>query len=133
MPKPVESVPVPIERARKRFEKWRKTKKKGQKIPESLWKLAVKLGRKYGLNLAAKSLHLDYYDLKGRIEAAQSERSGPETTPTFVEVIQTPASPASECLVELESPRGVKMRFHLKTAGTQELVALGRLFWRQEG
>jgi len=125
------TLPAPLARAVRRFQKWRKTRTK-PRIPAPLWKLASGLGKKYGVNQTAKTLHLDYYDLKRRVEAADSEVCQGETPGTFVEVLPAASSPASACVVELEDARGVKMRIQLKSAGAAELTALGQLFWRQE-
>lgn len=130
MPRSTRTLPAPLARAVQRFEKWRKTRTKPE-IPAPLWLLATKLGVKYGVNRTAAPLRLDYYDLKRRVEAASCEARAPAKKPTFVEVVP-PTAPASECLVELEDPRGMKMRIHLKVAGAAELAALGKL-WRQEG
>jgi hypothetical protein len=131
MPKSTQTLPAPLVHAAKRFEKWRKTRTKA-KIPDPLWDLAVRLARRYGLNRTATALRLAYYDLKRRAEATSSSSRGSETTPRFVEVVTTPPSPESACLVELEDPRGVKMRIHLKAAGAPELAALSHLFWRND-
>lgn len=126
------TLPAPLACAVRRFQKWRKTRTK-PRIPEPLWKLAAGLGKKYGVSQTAKTLHLDYYDLKRRVEAADSEVGQGETPGTFVEVLPAASSPASACVVELDDGRGVKMRIQLKSAGAAELTALGQLFWRQEG
>jgi hypothetical protein len=131
MPKSTHTVPPPLARAAKRFEKWRKTRTK-REIPDPLWDLATRLSQKYGLNKTARALRLAYYDLKRRAEAESCGAKESETTPSFVEVTPAPRSPESGCLVELEDPRGVKMRIHLKAAGAPELAALSRLFWRNE-
>lgn len=131
MPRPTPSLPATLARAAQRFEKWRRTREKKGRIPDPLWRLATKVGKKYGVNVTARALRLDYYDLKRRVEeATQSDASGSENTTAFVEVVSPPCPSAGECLVELEDPQGVKMRIHLKTAGPSELAALGHLFWR---
>jgi hypothetical protein len=129
MSKSTSTLPAPLAQAVKRFERWRKTRTK-PKIPDQLWDLAAKLARKYGVNRTATPLHLDYYDLKRRAEALPPGAKESKTAASFVEVIPSPASRESACLVEIEDPRGAKMRIHLKAAGAQELEALGQLFWR---
>ena len=129
MSKSTRTLPAPLGRAVKRFEKFRESRTK-PKIPDSLWDLAAGLARKYGVNKTAKTLRINYYDLKRRSEAASSDAREFQTAPKFVEVIPPRASSESGCLVELEDPRGAKMRIHLKAAGPPELEALGLLFWR---
>ena len=77
MPKSTRTVPRPLARATERFEKWRKRGRARRKIPDRLWDLARSLGETYGVNRTARALRLDYYDLKGRVEA-----TGPSRAPT---------------------------------------------------
>ena len=98
-------------------------------MPDPLWNLAVKLARKYGVHQTSKALRVNYDHLKKRVNAAGiGDSVDSSSSPTFVEVV--PPRCASECVVELEDPRGVKMRIHLKAAGAAELAALGQLFWK---
>ena len=131
MSKSTSTLPAPLARAEKRFEKWRKNRTK-PRIPDQLWDLAAKLARKYGVNRTATPLHLDYYDLKRRAEALPAGGKQSKTAASFIEVIPSPGNPSSACLVEIEDPRGPKMRIHLKAAGARELEAIGHLFWRKE-
>ncbi len=63
-------VPASLSRLGQRFAAWRKTRASGQRIPESLWKLAVKMAGEHGLNRTARVLNLDYYSLKKRVDGA---------------------------------------------------------------
>ncbi len=127
MPKSTRTVPRPLARATEHFETWRKRGPARRKIPERLWDLAATLGETYGVNRTARALRLDYYDLKGRVEAASHVGApaspGPETAATFVEVLP---SPASECVVEIEDRRGAKMTIRL--SGPVDVVALAKSF-----
>ena len=69
MPKSTAPVPRPLALATERFEKWRKRGRARRKIPARLWDLARSLAETYGVNRTAQALRLDYYDLKGRVEA----------------------------------------------------------------
>ena len=53
-------VPAPLTRLGQRFSSWRKTRARGERIPAPLWDSAAKMAAKYGLNLAARTLKLDY-------------------------------------------------------------------------
>ena len=122
-----------IERVRQRFEGWRKTHRPRSRIPERLWNAAVRLATSHGLNRTARVLHLDYYDLKKRLDATVGGAAvGPEPVASFVELV--PASPAAfpECLVELEGRSGTKLRIHFKGTAGPDLAVLGRLFWGGE-
>jgi len=136
--------PARLEGTRRRFERWRATREGRACIPERLWALAVKAARRYGVSQASRVLRLDYYSLKKRVEATGwsgevvegGSGHAPERAPGagFIE-LATPASagiPPSivpECCLELEDPRGVKMRIHLKGASAPDLAALSRSFW----
>ena len=74
-------LPASLSRLGQRFAAWRKTRASGQRIPEALWKSAVKMAGEHGLNRTARVLNLDYYALKKRVDGA----SGPAKS-TFVEL-----------------------------------------------
>ena len=133
MPRPTRTLPAALERAAGRFDKWRKSRRKGEKIPDELWGLAAKLGGKYGLNKTAARLRLDYYDLKRRIETTVPPvKRSSARAPTFIEVIPETPSVGHKCIVEFERPGGSKMRIHFESADAAELAALGKLFWLGE-
>jgi hypothetical protein len=67
-------IPARLAAIRRRFHRWRLTRRGRSRIPEQLWALAVKVAGQYGLNPTAQALGLDYYSLKKHIEAA---RRGP--------------------------------------------------------
>lgn len=125
-----DGVPAQLESVRRRFEDWRRARTTGTRIPERLWSAAVEVADRYGVHRTAKSLRVNYYGLKKKVEAASSNlglRSG--DGPTFVEIAGPLPSGGSECLLELEDDRGAKMRVHLKGAEMPDLVALSRSFW----
>ena len=120
-------VPTSLSRLAQRFVAWRRTRAKGERIPQSLWNAAVKMAAKYGLNPTAGVLKLDYYSLKKRLESAD------EATPssTFVEL---PSSPlvSSECVIEWEDAAGARMRVHVKGPHLRDVLALSRNFWNAD-
>ncbi len=126
-------IPARLEAGRRRFERWRKTRKGHSRIPEPLWTSAVKLAGAYGLCRTARMLGLDYNALKKRINSADpQDSSGQEPTTAFVELVPPQRACLPECIVELEDPRGAKMRIHLKGAEAPDLAALSRGFWSIE-
>ncbi len=127
----IRAIPARLEAGRRRFERWRRTRKGHSRIPESLWTSAVKLAGAYGLCRTARTLGLDYNALKKRIHSANPhDSSGPATA--FVELVPPQHAGVPECLVELEHPRGAKMRIHLRGTESPDLVALSRSFWDLE-
>ncbi len=112
------------------FETWRRTRPSRSPIPAPLWALAVEAARKYGVHATARRLHLDYYSLKQRVEAA-----GPDARPAppaFVEVVAAGLPPAgvSECVIDLADARGTTLRIALKSPALPDLAALSQVFWR---
>lgn len=127
-------LPADLARAQDRLAAWRRTKKPRSRIPESLWELAVKLAGKHGLNRTARTLKLDYYSLKKRLEsAAVSGRDesdpatmgrGDESESAFVELPSTLA-PVPECVIELEDDAGT-LRVHLTGYHAADIATVGR-------
>ena len=126
-------LPARLEGVRKRFEKWRRTRKVRSPIPETLWVSAVKMAGMYGLHRTAKTLRVNYYTLKKRVQReAATVSSIPEggTAATFIELTPPVASGSCECTLELEDSGGAKMRVHLKDVESPDLAALSRSFWQ---
>jgi len=99
-----------------------------------LWAAAVKAAGRYGVYGTARALGLDYYSLKKRSEVAglhSPSEAGGKTD--FIELIPAASAGPAECLLELEDPRGAKMRIHLKGGQVPDLAALSRSFWSTEG
>ena len=130
----IRSLPAQLEGVRQRFEKWRRTRKVRSPIPETLWASAVKMADKYGLHRTAKTLRVNYYSLKKRVEGEVSAGSNSEGDPgtTFFELTPPLAAGSCECTLELEDSGGAKMRVHFKGVATPDLAALSRSFWRSE-
>ena len=133
MPKRDKSVvPGPLERSQRRFERWRETREGRTRIPESLWKVAVRMAETYGICQTSKALRLSYYALKKRVQKTGEclVPSSPETSEArFVELTAPGQVSSAECVLELEDAAGAKMRVHLKGPETPDLVALSRSFW----
>ena len=124
------AIPARLETGRRRFERWRRTRKGHSRIPDPLWTSAVKLAGAYGLCRTARTLGLDYNALKRRVastrpgdslgpktvgaQAARQETAAQETATAFVELVPPQRAGLPECIVELEHPRGAKMRIHVK-------------------
>jgi hypothetical protein len=127
-PSPSDNTSHQIDHLRKRLDVWRKSHRARSRIPGRLWNAAVYVAGQCGLNRTAKALHLDYYDLKKRLDAGGVKR-GPVRS--FIELSPAPLSgPTPECIIELEKRNGAKMRVHMKGMGAPDLSALGDAFWR---
>ena len=129
------TLPSRLEGLRRRFERWRRTRKAGSRIPEGLWAAAVKLAEAYGIHPTAKALGVDYYALKKRLEeksAAPSRMGAPTNGAKFVELPAAAWTGIPECLLEVEDVEGGKMRIYLKGIEPGDLVALSRSLWGVE-
>jgi hypothetical protein len=119
-------LPKDLVRAWDRFEAWRRRRRHASsRIPDRLWKLAVKLVGTHGLSRTATALRVDYYSLKKHVEeaAGQPQSSGP----AFVEL----PSPivGKQCLFELDNGSGATMRVQLTGYDAADVEALSRGFW----
>ncbi len=115
-------LPRELARARDRLTAWRRTKKPRSRIPQRLWKLAVKLAAKHGLHRTARTLKLDYYSLKKRTEATEGRREGNDSS--FIELPPVLGS-VQECVIEFEDG-AVSLRVHLKGYSATEVATVGR-------
>jgi len=132
--KKTRGLPARLEGLRRRFERWRGTHKARSRIPESLWGSAVKMAGTYGLNRTAKTLRLDYYVLKKRVQrdgvaiADPLEKGGA----TFLELAPPLSAGACECTLDLENAGGARMRVQLKSITMPDVVALSQSFWNHQ-
>ena len=125
--RPTVPVPVEIEEGQLQFENWRRERKRGERIPEDLWVMAVDLARHHGVWPTARALHLDHNRLKRRVRNGEEDevKSG-----AFVELI--PQGAMLAVCVEMEDARGARMRIELKGAAV-DVTALSRTFWSERG
>jgi hypothetical protein len=122
-------LPASVSRLEQRFTVWRKRRQRGERIPESLWRAAVKQAAEHGLNRTAQALKLDYYSLKKRLEEAVASRPA---RPAFVDLPPVPVPTVSECVIELEDAAGSRLRVQLKGQNAPDLLALSRSFWNAD-
>jgi hypothetical protein len=129
-------LPARLEGLRRRFERWRRTRKVRARIPEPLWASAMKVAGRYGIHRTAKALGIDYYALKKRVEKASAvvaSKMPAEVAKTQFVELPTAAWPGSgEYTLELEDAGGAKLRVHLKGFVAPDLAALTRSFWQRE-
>ena len=119
-------LPADLVRARSRFQAWRGRRKRGARIPRTLWAVAVRLAKTHGVCRAATALGLDYYSLKKRTESPATPRQ--PDGPAFVE-FTAPAMVAKQCQVELNNGSGATMRVQLVGYDAADVEALSRSFW----
>lgn len=130
-----------VEQLRLRFMEFRKAHAVRSRLPEELWAAAAKLARRDGIEATARVLEVDRPSLQkwtDRFEprAQTKQLSNPvqhsvrkrvHAEPAFVELLAE-TIPATSCLVEVESPKGGKLRLELKAIATVQLAELIRAF-----
>jgi hypothetical protein len=121
-----DTIPLEIEATRLKFEKWRRSRTRLERIPQMLWSEAVERARRYGTWPVARALRLDYNKLK-QLAVGGNERPALNASTAFVEVIP-PGVGVSSCVVEMENGRGARMRIEWKGTAA-DLTALSRTFW----
>ncbi|HEY8670866.1 MAG TPA: hypothetical protein VIL63_08510, partial [Terriglobales bacterium] len=97
--------------------------------------------RRDGIQATAQALDVDRpslqkwtYRLEPRAEATprkprrQRQPRREPAAPAFVELLAGNTGAAASCLVEVESPRGAKLRLELKAIPTSDLAELIRAF-----
>lgn len=122
--------------ARRRFERWRKVRGSGGRIPHELWMAAVKAAAVHGAETVAADLGVELGRLRHWMRIVDGGE--PEAAPAaFVELPPLPsaaaiadADPAPECMLEFEEPSGRRLRISLKGPATAQALELGRVLWR---
>lgn len=121
------AMPAGLESTRRRFERWREAHAGRPRIPESLWSLATRAAREFGVHRTCRALRLDYVALKRHVEADGVRAESRQETPLgFLEWFPGAPGCGAECVVELEDPSGARMRIALKGVAAPDLVALTR-------
>ena len=107
MPRKKAPIPTELLTLRDLLSEYRSRHRPRTPLPEDLWKEAVTLAAKHGLHRTARTLPVDYANLKKRM-GASSKSKAPRRTPAFVELVAaTTQPPAAGTMVELlriESP-----------------------------
>ena len=121
-----------VEQLRVRFAEHRQTHAARTRMPRELWAAAAKLARRDGITATARALAVDLSSMKRWTERLapldKSRKPGKRPAPpAFVELLAAEA-PATSCRIEVESPRGAKLRLELRTMTTEQVTELVRAF-----
>jgi hypothetical protein len=127
-----------VERLRRRFAEWRGTHAVRARLPEELWAAAAELAERDGMDATARALEVDKPSLRkwaDRLRPQRQPRSRRlppkqrgNAVPAFVELLAAGSGATASCLIEVESPRGSKLRLELKAIATSQLAELIRTF-----
>ena len=116
---------------RRQFERWRRSRKRGTRIPEALWRAAAEAGQEHGVSKTAQALRLDYYALKERVESVAEERPAvaPPNGVKFLEIPLGAGSGRPECVLEFEDGHGARLRVELQGEALALLETVARSLW----
>jgi len=81
----------------RRLAEWRSSHPPRSSLPDELWSAAVELARKHGLHRTARTLPIDYANLRRRLSGTSQPQS--PVPPKFVELFPAPAQ--SSCSIEI--------------------------------
>ena len=122
-------IPGAIEQLQRQLDEFRNMRPHRTKLPETLWQAAVELARQHGVYAVAHPLRLDYTGLKKRLDGVSDPKKR-VAEPTFVELIADHSATMADCVIELESSVGSKMRIQWKASIPPDWASLFRA-WRE--
>ena len=118
-----------LEEVAAHFAQWRRNKKKGERIPQPLWREAIELVNTHGVSKVTRTLRLSATDLNKHrgIVGAKQRRQALVSKTAFVEVEHPPIPvPDTEAMwMELERPDGMRLRIR-PTQGVDMLALVER-------
>lgn len=122
-------VPAAVSKAIDGFKKWRQAGRPGGRIPDRLWRAAVKAAEAYRPHRTSRLLGLEYSALKKRMSGGALRAGGKRRRRArFVEVAASAALLAPECVAVITDPSGTTLRLELRGLDAAQLGALARSF-----
>jgi len=117
---------------RHQLDSWRQSQSACPRLPEALWQSAATLVGTHGVGCVARTLRLDYRQLKRRLTEAPGIAAPPNPPPAFVEVQLDEGlrSAARLCRLEFCDPTGRKMTVDLPCEAPA-VLGLAQAFWRR--
>jgi len=124
---------------RERVEQWRERRTKRTRIPEELWKAAVRVACVEGVYATSQATRFNYYSLKDRMALAETvagqERGEAIAATAFVELGGAQldlGGGGGSTTVEIVGRRGGRMRIDVSGSSGVDVVGLARAFWSHE-
>jgi hypothetical protein len=119
---------------RERVEQWRQHRgRRGERIPEELWNAAVEAARVEGVHATCRALRFNAYSLQARMPPEPSEGQSEKTeNGAFIELAMGQLGCGGKTVVELEGPRGGRMRIDVTGTSRVDIVGLAQAFWSRE-
>jgi hypothetical protein len=118
---------ITLRSLQRRIARWRSTREGRARMPDPLWEEALDLAEDVGAYRAAADLGLCYSTLRRRLDSRQQEPTVPVEPPAFVEwFTQAVNGAVAECVLEVESRGGTRLRLEMKGVQPQSLAAMLR-------
>jgi hypothetical protein len=123
------------------FQQWRVGRQKLERIPEPLWQAAASLHPRYSVFRIARSLRLNFNDMRDRIHGkrklvrgqkhSRSAVAGAESDRLhFVEMPAAAVADGEECQLKVRiGAGGIRMNIRLKGAGVGQMLERLRGLW----
>jgi len=130
--------PVELKVLHRRIEAWRQTMPGTRPMPEELWKEASGFAQKLGISRVSRALKVGYSGLKRRMQSSGVSRvpaqrracAASVSRPDFIELSGVAALPishetpgASDAVLEVVAPDGMRLTIRLKTATSANVTA----------
>lgn len=125
---------VSVAEVRAELAAWRrKHGGRGKPIPPRFWAQATELAGRDGVIATARALGLDRARLERRMQGAGGAAGAArEASPRFIELAASEVLPPSgQVTLEVLGRDGERLRLHLSSATTEQLVTLLRAFARR--
>jgi hypothetical protein len=129
MPRGSPRFPDSIAAVGRQFARWRRRRRRGERIPESLWLAAGEAARRHGVSATALALGLNPARLKEHWSAAGE----PMRPQAFVPLPPLALSASPGCVVEVEDGRGRRLRVELGGVSAGEAAVVARALWEAGG
>ena len=115
----------------KKFETWRKSRKKRSQVPKKLWEAAIELTSDYTIHEISKALGLNCLRLKKRILSSRGDQFIIKSSPSFIELNLENNIFTAESIVEIENKAGSRMKMYFRGKPGLDLVKFGKAFLEQ--
>jgi hypothetical protein len=122
-----------LERLRRRFTHWRRSGRRGRKIPDELWNEAADLARTHSVTRVARGLGLDYKGLKQRVgEGWPKAKLLPNVQgANFIELSLDRVARIPHCVMECQGSHGT-LTIQLTEPEAADVVLLAKALTRGE-
>ena len=133
-----------VDAARRAVAAWRRQRRRGARMPESLWAEAASLAGVLGVSPVARRLDIGHQSLKKRLVVAKCggvAGAGDQRPVAFMELsratwaspaVATPGTAAAAgAVIELTSWDGTQMVVRIGTGTPVDVLGLAEAFWRR--